>query len=48
MNIEFRKWKKSHKYIVNHITILRKEGGFNTAKEAVGDLDISNSIMCEL
>jgi len=40
MNIEFRKRKKSHKHIANHITILRKE--------AVGDLNISNSMMYQL
>jgi len=48
MNIEFRKQKKSNKHIVNHITILRKEAGFNTAKEVVEDLEISNSTMYQL
>jgi len=33
---------------VNHITILRKEAGFNIAKDAVGDLSISKSMMYQL
>lgn len=34
--------------MANHITILRKKAGFNTAREAAESLDISNSMMYQL